>query len=297
MADLKEQAIAFTYGLFGKYIEDYVSEKKEFKKLKEDIQISNIGMTLAEFLCLVVTAGIICFVIGTPFLSIFIYLVTQDIFFALFLSVFGALFSSFLISFSLLYIPNMMRGERNKKIEDVLPFALSYLSIMAGSQNPSVSLFKTIAKFNEYGEVSIEAKKIVEEVELMDINFNDALVHAAERTPSKTFRNILWGMKSTIDSGGNLKQFLEEATAEAMNSYKIRLTKYEGQIMLLTELYLTAVIVGSIFIIVLSVIFSVIGGMDNEMIITMQLIIIILVLPMSAGGFILIERGIAPAQV
>ena len=297
MADFKEQVIAFAYGLFGKYIEDYISQKREFNKLRDDVKISNIGMTLTEFLCLIVMTGIVCFVVGTPFLSIFIYLVTQDVFFALFLSVFGALFSSFFISFSLLYIPSMMKGERNKRIEDVLPFALSYLSIMAGAQNPSVSMFKTISKFDEYGEISVEAKKIVEEVELMDVNFNDAIVHAAERTPSKTFKNILWGMKSTIDAGGNLKQYLERATAEAMESYKIRLTKYEGQVMLLTELYLTAVIVGSIFIIVLSVIFSVIGGMENDMIITMQLIIIILILPMSAGGFLLIERGIAPEQV
>ncbi|RLG15131.1 MAG: hypothetical protein DRN66_00125 [Candidatus Nanohalarchaeota archaeon] len=297
MADLKDQIINFTYNIYGKYIEEYVSKNKDFDELKNNIKISGINLTLTEFLCLTLLATALCFVFTTPLASIVIYLITENLFFALFLSVFVSFFFSLMMMFGILYIPYFIKGDRNKKIDDILPFALSYLSVMAGAHNPSVSIFKTIAQFNEYGEVSIEAKKIVEEVELMGINFNDALIHAAERTPSKTFKNVLWGIKSTIESGGNLKQFLREDTAEAMNSYKIRLSKYEDQVMLLTEIYLTAVVVGSIFIIVLSVIFSVIGGLNNDMIITMQLVVVILVLPFSAVGFLMLERGMAPAQV
>ena len=131
---------------------------------------------------------------------------------------------------------------------------------------------------------------------MMGLNFKDALSNAAKRTPSKKFKNILEGIKSTIEAGGDLKSYLKDTTKELMAFYKIRLEKYENQVMLLTEMYLTAVIVGSIFLLVISVIFSVIGTASNELIISMQLAIVILILPASSAGFILIERGIAPAQ-
>lgn len=294
---LKEQVITLAYQLLGKNIEGYVSNNESFNNLRANVKISNIGMTLTEYLSLSIIGVLLSFVFATPILSVFIYFITMDLFFSVFLSLFSAFFISFGVLSVFLVIPSMIRGEREKKIEDILPFALSYLTIMASAQNPSVSMFKTLARFSEYGEVSVEARQIVEEVELMGVNFNSALVHATERTPSKTFKNVLWGIKSTIESGGNLKQYLRECSSEAMNSYKLRLAKYENQVTLLTEIYLTAVVVGSIFIIIISVIFSVIGGMDSQMIITLQLVIIILVLPFSAGGFLLIERGIAPAGV
>ena len=158
--DVKKQIIALSYKLFGNLIEKNEIDKISLcTDLKEELKFSNIHLSLIEYLCVALFCSCACFVISTPIISVFILLITEEVFFGLFLAIFGSFFLCVVVCVGFYFLPFMLKGEQNKRIDDILPFAMSYLTIMAGSQNPSVSMFKTISRFDEYGEVSDEAKK------------------------------------------------------------------------------------------------------------------------------------------
>lgn len=185
--------------------------------------------------------------------------------------------------------------KEKKRIDDMLPFATLYLATIAGSGTPAVGMFKTLSKFKEYGEIAEEAARIVEETEIVGISIADALKNAANRTPSSRFKEILWGVMTTLLVGGDLKSFLHEKATTAMQEYRRRLQQFTQQVSMFMEMYLTVVIVGAIFFIVLSTIMGGIGGMPS-LIVGVQLAITFVFLPVASAGFLVILKGLAPAS-
>jgi hypothetical protein len=66
---------------------------------------------------------------------------------------------------------------------------------------------------------------------------------------------------------------------------------------MLIEIYLTVILVGSIFFIIMSALMSIFGGGDvNLMISFMQFVVIFIVLPVVSLGFIAFLKRSAPAM-
>jgi archaellum biogenesis protein FlaJ (TadC family) len=183
---------------------------------------------------------------------------------------------------------------RENKIRKVLPFSVSYLASIANSKVSGIVLFKTIAQFKEYSEVANEAKNIVRDVEVFGMPLSAAIKNQAKRTPSKDFRELLWGVNSVTVSGGDLGLFLKQKGDELMNDYRRRIRKYAQDLSLFVEVYLTLIITGSIFFIVLSSIISALsGGMGTILI---QTFVVFILIPVLSIGFIILIKSISPIE-
>ena len=82
-------------------------------------------------------------------------------------------------------------------------------------------------------------------------------------------------------------------TRTFMNQYRRSLNDYAKQIALYTEIYITLVMVGSLFFIVLTAIMSPLGGMD---ILMLQSFVIFILTPMVSLGFIVLLKGTSPVE-
>ena len=165
---------------------------------------------------------------------------------------------------------------------------------MASSRVEPVYLFKTIGGFKEYGEVAEEANMIVRDVEVFGMTISTAIKNQARRTSSKDFSELLWGMNTIIISGGDLTSYLKQKAESYMNDYRRRIRKYSQDLSLFVEIYLTLIITGSIFFVVLSSIISTVGG--GLATIGIQSFVVFILLPVLSVGFIFVIKAISPIE-
>ena len=125
----------------------------------------------------------------------------------------------------------------------------------------------------------------------MDVN--TAIEKAADRTPSKNLKEVLWGMLSTIKSGGDLGEYLRNKTKALLDEYRRKLYEFSHSLTVYMEVYLTALVIGAIFFIILtSVMSGMAGGSVN--LVFLQFIIVFFVIPLISIAFIVVVKTISP---
>ncbi len=298
--DASKQYSDFAVKISKTSVEKYML--KYFELLHKDLQRADIRKPLIEYLSIAVTTSALVFLFQTSSISIImtnismlgIPAITRGL--SLVIGFLGGLFSAIAV-FGLFYIyPSLKLAERRKNIDDSIPFATLYFATVAGSGAPPVTMFRTLAKFKEYGEISNEAERVVQEIDVMGVNFADALEHSAKRTPSEKFVDLLWGMKTVLTTGGDLRKFLHEKSDSLIRDYKQRLRDYANQLSLLTEIYTVVVVVGPVlFTIMLTIMGMMSGGIGTQrLIVAIQLTVIFLGLPAASFAFLVISKGMSP---
>ena len=267
------------------------SIKPYFIEMKDDLKKANINYTLEEYLSISLFTTIITFVMEALILSFLFGLFMSPIIsvilgFTLSMTISGLLF------FLFYSYPTAAAKGRDRKIKKVLPFTVSYMSTIASSNVPPINVFRTISNFKEYGELTKEAESIVRDVELFGMTTSASIKKQARMTPSNELRELLFGMNTMIMTGGNLGSFLKEKSEEYMNDYRRRIRKYSQDLSLYVEMYLTLIITGSIFFIVLSSIISTISAGLGTILI--QTLVVFFLLPMISVGFIFLIRTANP---
>lgn len=281
--------VYFSYRLFGDAAK---AMKPYFLDIRDDLQRANINFTLEEYLSTAAFTVSMTFFLEAVFLAFIFGFLGFSIPVTLLLSITLSMTISGVLLFLFYTYPATLSKNRENKIKKILPFAVSYMATIASSRLPPIVLFKTLSSFREYGEVTEESKNITRDVEVFGMTFSAAVKKQAKRTPSRDFRELLWGINSLLTSGGDLEFFLKQKSDELMGDYRRRIRKYSQDISLFVEIYLTLIITGSIFFIVLSsVISSISGGLGT---IVVQSFAIFVLLPLFSIGFILILKSISP---
>ena len=291
--DFNSKYISLAYRLLGNFVGTYIVD--ELRDLRPELQKANIKITLLEYICVALLTTIIVFVFQAPLFSVILMLLMTNQILGLISGFLFGLFCAVGVFMLFYYYPSIRVQERCKKINEALPFAMFYLTTISGSGTPPLTMFKMLAQFKEYEEISEEANKIVYDVEIAGMSITKALESAAGRTPSDHLREIYWGINNNLTTGGDLKSLLYEKANGAMEEYKRNLASFTAKLSMLTEIYLTGVVVGSIFFMVLSTIMSSFGT-NASTIVNLQLGVTFVVLPLLSVAFIFVLKQISPAH-
>ncbi|MFH0962294.1 MAG: type II secretion system F family protein [archaeon] len=276
--------------VFGGFVD---SNSVIFAPLKEDLRKAGIRMSVDEFVSSGLLTGVLTPLMTAPMAFVLCIALGLPISTTVGVTFLVGVTTAALILSLLYFYPTIKAESMKKSIENALPFATIYLSTLAGTGMTTDAIFKILADFPEYGEISREARGIIADTELFGTDIATALSRAADRTPSEELKGLLWGMRSTLVTGGDLRSFLIEKGKGYMQNYRRNIDNYVEELSLFTELYITAVIVGSIFFIIMSTIMNMIGTTGTAMVM-IQNIVIYAVLPMISVGFMLLISMISP---
>lgn len=279
-------------GDFATRIEAYFSD------IGQDLILADIGMTLHEYLSVALLTSALVFAAVTPVISMIVGFMTgtlAGIVSGLIMGLFAGLFLAVGVFMGFYFYPSIMVGERRSDIDNNLPFATMYLSTIAGTGTPPAAIFDLLGDFDEYGEVSEEARNISRDIYTFGAGTTEALRGAAQRTPSEKFKNLLWGINSILTTGGDLRAYLREKSETFMSDYRRSLDEFTDTLSLLVEVYITLVIVGSVFLIIISTVMSALGS-NAGLIVSIQIFTVVLLLPLSAIMFIVIVKGVSPLE-
>jgi flagellar protein FlaJ len=154
-------------------------------------------------------------------------------------------------------------------------------------------MFQIFSRFAPYGELNNEIKKIESDISLFGLDVNTALERSIERTPSKNLKELLWGILSTNRSGGDLSVYLKEKSKTFMDEYRRKLYEFSQQLTIYIEIFLTAVILGAVFFVILTSIMSGISGTTGSTLL-IQFFLIFIYLPVVSIVFIWLIRISTP---
>lgn len=159
----------------------------------------------------------------------------------------------------LMVYPDYRAGERRRAIDSDLPYAVNYVAAMSSAGVVPAAIFRDLARQPVYGEASRELAWMARDMELFGHDFIQAMNRAIARSPSRRFQEFLQGAKTTVLSGGDLKSYFSDKAEQYMKENRRRQKEYVDGLGILAESYVTVVIAGPLFMLVLLSIMAVIG--------------------------------------
>ncbi len=221
----------------------------------------------------------------------------------LFLSHYGLILGTiFAVIFSLLVFggityaifiiyPSVMAGNRRRNIDATLPYAINYITSMSTAGITPAEIFRLLGDSPIYGESSVEARYIAREIDIFGRDLIDALRIVSSSTPSLRMKEFLQGAMASISSGGNLTEYFRTKAKQYALENRQTQKLFLDTLALISESYVTAMVAGTLFLIILQSIMSVLGGDSKPMFLY---VIIYLMIPFGTIMFIIMISSMTP---
>ena len=265
-----------------------------FPTIKDNVIKSNMKQTEVEWISLSIATSLFTFfltiILFTGVLTLAGLQIIESILVAFILS---SVISGLTMFGTALY-PFVKASGRESSMNKIIPFVSSHMASMATRETPPINYFRMLSKFKEYGEIREEAKSIVRDVEIFGADPISTMRKHANDSPSAEFSEILWGMLSVIESGSDMKDYLYKKNAQIMREYRRKIKGYSKKISLMLEIYMTLIIVGAIFFIIVSSIISAISPGFNTVLI--QALVVFVLIPSISISFMVIIKSVSPVK-
>lgn len=272
--------------LFGDLIEKYIDS---FKPLEPHIRNANMKVLLKTWVGMLFFTTLLSLVVS--FISIFVFLtflIEVEFYIYIFSVIFFPVFVASIVFIILYLYPVQRENARKKSIENNLPFAITHMAAIASSGIPTEFIFELLTGFEEYGEVTEDSKLIMRNIKTFGMSSVDALKDIADRTPSQNFRDILLGIVSTTESGGNMVEYLRQMADKALFDYRIKREKYLKTLSTYADIYTALLVAAPLMMLSLLATMSIIGGTVMGLTINeLMLLITWVMLPVLNTGFII----------
>ncbi len=250
----KRVSLLFFEGMVNKYIEN-------FRPLEDHMKKSRMRILLKTWVSMIFMTSVIALI--ASFVGIYVFLTYFfEVHFMIY--VFSIIFFPIMIASIVTIIfyvyPSQKERGIESSIENNLPFAITHMAAVASSGIPPEFMFELLTGFREYGEISNESKMIMRNIKTFGMSSVDAIKNVGERTPSRNFREILFGIVTTIESGGNLIDYLKEMSEKALFDYRIKREKYLKTLSTYADIYTALLVAAPLMMIALLATMLIIGG-------------------------------------
>lgn len=213
-------------------------------------------------------------VIGTVLITIFSLIIFGGITYAIFI----------------LY-PGIEAGNRRRNIDASLPYAINYITSMSTAGITPAEVFRLLGSSSIYGQSAVEARYISREIDIFGRDLIDALRLVSSSTPSRRMKEFLQGTMASVASGGNITDYFrtkaEQYALENRQTQKLFLET----LALVSESYVTAMVAGTLFLIILQSIMSVLSGDNRPMFLYA---VIYVMIPLGSVMFVIMISSMTP---
>lgn len=271
----------WSYRIFGRFSPKFLSNVFEFKDYLEKAGIKIYPETyvslmfLVAFLISPVTIASIVLLYLFRFIPL-VFLVPMPIY----------------VMIGFIVWPMSMAGERATTLEREMPFAATYVTVMATGGIPPYVSFKRLSEVNLMPAMRKEAKNITKDVEIFGVDPLTALDNSAKKNPLDIFRDFVSGYASTVIIGGDVNHFLETKAQDIFKTRSARVKIAAERLGMLLETFIIVMVLMSLcFYILFSVetIYSVGASLYSGM-----LMYTYVFTPMLSIVFIYLAHGMQP---
>lgn len=189
---------------------------------------------------------------------------------------------SFLLSASILAVtletPVSLARRRRRKIDSVITIASGFFATMASADVPIDIIIRDLGESRQYGEISNECRSIWIRSELFGVDIISSIKESIKNSPSMRFSEFLQGIVTSVNSGGDLKQYFIEKANQFQGELSTLIKQNSNSMSVLAESFVT---VGVAFPLILLIVVGVVaflsptspGGLISFLVLTVVAII------------------------
>ncbi|MDK2974745.1 MAG: archaeal flagellar protein FlaJ [Methanofollis sp.] len=192
---------------------------------------------------------------------------------------------------SFMLYPKVIAGNRRRNINATLPYAINYVTAMSTAGITPAEVFRLLGESPIYGETAVEARFITREIDMFGKDLIDAMRVVSTFTPSPRMKEFLQGAMATISSGANLTNYFRSKAAQYTHENHQEQKGFLETLGLIAESYVTAMVAGTLFLIIIESIMSLISGDSNPILL---MIIIYLIIPFGSIMFVILISSMTP---
>jgi|GEM_PF-1374572 len=189
--------------------------------------------------------------------------------------------------------------------------AILSMKISSRKEKVNAYLHQAIVAMLGYAKAGLTLPEIVREIAVMGLDeisdifarihyatvyggrtLKAAMLDAAAKSPSKELAELLRGIISVMEAGGDLARFFEDRLEAYEVERKMWFTSYISKLQLVSEAYLTLVVVGPIFMIVIESSRLIMGKGSIQMLRT----IVYVLIPLGVAMLILLLHASSPEK-
>jgi len=209
----------------------------------------------------------------------------------IFITIFSLLVFGGLTYLAFILYPGLEAGNRRRNIDASLPYAINYITSMSTAGITPAEVFRLLGSSTIYGQSAVEARYIAREIDIFGRDLIDALRLVSASTPSRRMKEFLQGTMASVASGGNITEYFrtkaEQYALENRQTQKLFLET----LALVSESYVTAMVAGTLFLIILQSIMSVLSGDNRPMFLYA---VIYIMIPLGSIMFVIMISSMTP---
>jgi flagellar protein FlaJ len=190
-----------------------------------------------------------------------------------------------------LFYPGILAGERRRNIDATLPYAINYVTAMSTAGITPAEIFRLLGESTIYGESAVEARYIAREIDIFGKDLIDALRIVSVYTPSLRMKDFLQGAMASISSGSNLTDYFRTKAEQYALENRQQQKTFLETLGLISESYVTALVAGTLFLIILQSIMSTISGETDPLFLYA---VIYAIIPFGSIMFIILISSMTP---
>lgn len=209
----------------------------------------------------------------------------------IFITIFSLLVFGGLTYVAFIMYPGLEAGNRQRNIDATLPYAINYVTSMSTAGITPAEVFRLLGDSPIYGQSAVEARYVAREIDIFGRDLIDALRLVSSTTPSKRMKEFLQGAMASISSGGNLTEYFRTKADQYALENRQTQKLFLDTLGLIAESYVTAMVAGTLFLIILQSIMSVLSGDNKPMFLYA---VVYLMIPLGSIAFVVMISSMTP---
>lgn len=261
--------VGFANGLFSEPSRKLI-EKGSFKSLERDLVRANLNILPRSYLSIMFLSTIVAFFLGVILFLFFLFFTITPLLPIIvpageaitmrFLKVFWLIPVLPILTFLLIYLyPALEKRSVESRINQELPFAAINMASISGSMIDPTKIFSIIISTKEYPYLEKEFTKLLNEINVLGYDMVGALRNRAFNSPSKKLSDLLNGLATTINSGGDLPDFFSKRAESLLFDYRIEREKYTRSAETFMDIYISVVIAAPMILMLLLMMMKISG--------------------------------------
>ncbi|MCK4432570.1 MAG: type II secretion system F family protein [Methanomicrobia archaeon] len=296
---VRKKGALTSYGKFAhRLLHNFVQPiLKYFEDLSPYLRKADLTINIGAYVSATILSSIIvfvvyfcCFVFLYPVISTFS--IFQNVSYVM-LTVITSLLAMLGTFFGFWLYPSFKTSERKRKIENGLPAAVDTMATIASTGVPPAVIFWSLVEYRRHGEISREAEKLLNDIELFGLDLVSALQRAALRSPSPSLSEMFWKMIATIRTGGDLREYLYIEGTKLRERERRKIEASIDSLGMVAEIYVTALILAPVFIIIMTSIMGLMGT-DVATLLMVQQVVIYIGLPVGYAVILIMIDQVQP---
>jgi flagellar protein FlaJ len=209
----------------------------------------------------------------------------------IFITIFSLLVFGGLTYLVFILYPGIEAGNRRRNIDASLPYAINYITSMSTAGITPAEVFRLLGSSTIYGQSAVEARYISREIDIFGRDLIDALRLVSSSTPSSRMKEFLQGTMASVASGGNITDYFRTKAEQYALENRQTQKMFLETLALVSESYVTAMVAGTLFLIILQSIMSVLSGDNKPMFLYA---VIYVMIPLGSVMFVIMISSMTP---